>query len=64
MTDGLDPDDIEELLRLGKYGFTRRVVIARARLALDDPDDETVATAPMTEGRARQILLLLGEETP
>lgn len=36
--------------------FARRALAARAQLALDDPDGEADAVAPLTPGRAGQIV--------
>jgi len=42
--------------------FARRVRFERARLAAEDPAGEADAVAPLSEVRARQILLEMAEE--
>jgi hypothetical protein len=56
MTWGVDPARTER--------FRREVPLERARLALEDPEGELDAVAPLTPIRARQMLLDGGVEPP
>jgi hypothetical protein len=52
-----DPAPIRDL-----HGFAREAIRERAKLALEDPENEAEATTPMSSVRARWILLTMAAQ--